>query len=76
MTLIVRHKGRIILMCKGADSIMLPRLKQEPKTQRQIISVQRELLAFAKEGLRTLVVCQKEMDAQSYQKLDNKIYEI
>lgn len=38
--------------------------------------VQRELLNFAKEGLRTLVVCQKEMDQQEYDKLNNKIYEI
>ena len=38
--------------------------------------VQRELLSFAKEGLRTLVVCQKEMDQQEYDKLNNKIYEI
>ena len=27
MTLIVRHQGRVIMMTKGADSIMLPRLK-------------------------------------------------
>lgn len=38
--------------------------------------VQRELLNFAKEGLRTLVVCQKELNQQSYDKLNNKIYEI
>ena len=31
MTLIVKHKGRYILMCKGADSIMLPRLSKENK---------------------------------------------
>ena len=26
MTLVVKHKGRYLLLCKGADSIMLPRL--------------------------------------------------
>ena len=57
MTLIVKHNGRYILMCKGADSIMLPRLSKENKTQKQLMFVQRELLSFAKEGLRTLVVC-------------------
>lgn len=25
MTLIVRHQGKYLLMCKGADSIMIPR---------------------------------------------------
>ena len=63
-------------MCKGADSIMLPRLSKESKNQQQLMFVQRELLNFAKEGLRTLVVCQKEMDQQEYDKLNNKIYEI
>ena len=33
MTLIVKHQNRLILMCKGADSIMLPRLKMESKSQ-------------------------------------------
>lgn len=33
MTLIVKSKGRYILMCKGADSIMLPRLSREYKSQ-------------------------------------------
>ena len=49
-------------MCKGADSIMLPRLSKENKNQQQLMRVKRELLSFAKEGLRTLVVCQKELD--------------
>ena len=38
--------------------------------------VKRELLSFAKEGLRTLVVCQKELDQVSYDKLDKQIYSI
>jgi len=33
-------------------------------------------LNFAREGLRTLVVCQKELHQQDYDKLNNKIYEI
>ena len=41
-----------------------------------MIRVQRELLSFAKEGLRTLVVCQKEIDQASYEKLESKIYDI
>ena len=63
-------------MCKGADSIMLPRLSKENKNQQQLMRVKRELLSFAKEGLRTLVVCQKELDQVSYDKLDKQIYSI
>ena len=32
MTLIVQYKSRYLLMCKGADSIMLPRLKMDNKS--------------------------------------------
>ena len=31
MTLIVKHRGRYLLMCKGADSIMLPRVSKDAK---------------------------------------------
>ena len=36
----------------------------------------RELLTFAKEGLRTLVVCQKDLSQGDYDRLDSKIYDI
>jgi len=35
MTLIVKHNGRYILMCKGADSIMLPRVSRNSKGYEQ-----------------------------------------
>jgi len=38
--------------------------------------VSRELLTFAKEGLRTLVVCQKDLSQSDYDRLDSKIYDI
>ena len=58
MTLVVRYRGRIYLMTKGADSIMLPRIAFTQREQEQGLNVRvsRELLSFAKEGLRTLVV--------------------
>jgi magnesium-transporting ATPase (P-type) len=60
MSLIVRHKqeDKIYLLSKGADSIMIPRIKwssggyeNEERTR-----VEESLLTFAKEGLRTLIV--------------------
>ena len=57
MSLIVKYNDEIILMSKGADSIILPRIKfftLDEVTHR--ISIQKSLLNFAKEGLRTLVV--------------------
>lgn len=37
-----------MLMCKGADNVMLPRLRMDSKSQQFITKVQRELLNFAK----------------------------
>jgi magnesium-transporting ATPase (P-type) len=45
------------LMCKGADSIMLPRCDfNSPEEKEDEVNISYELLNFAKEGLRTLVV--------------------
>ena len=63
-------------MCKGADSIMLPRVGNNIEAQRQSRRIQRELLNFSKEGLRTLVVCQKELDHSAYSALDKRMYYI
>ncbi len=62
MSLIVRRKGfeDFLLMTKGADSIMIPRLVQD---QSSIVVLQRHLEGFANDGLRTLVVAQKRIDA-------------
>ena len=76
MTLIVKHEGSLLMLVKGADSIMLKRVLKDNHHQQQSIKVQRELLNFAKEGLRTLVVCQKEMSQNDYSELDRRIYEI
>ena len=58
MTLIVKYKGQHYLMCKGADSIILPRVDfgDDSEAQAFKLSIARNLLDFAKEGLRTLVV--------------------
>ena len=76
MTLIVKYNGKYLLMCKGADSIMLKRVSKEKTSQQLLIKIQRELLNFAKEGLRTLVVCQKEISQASYEDLERRIYDI
>ena len=57
MSKIIQHEGQIILMCKGADSIILPRCEffsEESKAEE--VDIAFELTNFAKEGLRTLVV--------------------
>lgn len=57
--------GRIMLFCKGADSVIYARLKRgEQKEMRQATAEHLEL--FAREGLRTLCIAQKEISESEY----------
>lgn len=77
MTLIVRYQEKYLLMCKGADSIMIPRCNfKSEKKQLQLSKLNQDLLSFAKEGLRTLVVAQKEIKEEEYKKLSEDIFAI
>jgi magnesium-transporting ATPase (P-type) len=62
MSLVVRdpYTKKLLLMTKGADSIMMPLLlTPRPETQSH-------LDAFAREGLRTLVMCQRYVDEDEF----------
>ncbi|CAG9326924.1 ATP8A1_3 [Blepharisma stoltei] len=63
MTVIVKNPdGKIKLLCKGADSVILPRLNQSdliPKTWNH-------LEKYANEGLRTLVIASRELSESEY----------
>lgn len=69
MTLIVRYEGKIIMLTKGADSIMLPRINFRGAESKRM-QIMRDLLFFAKEGLRTLVVAQKILSQKDYDRFD------
>ena len=64
MSLIVKRRDNedFLIMCKGADSVMIPRLIQD---QNVISVIQRQLEGFANDGLRTLIVAQKKLDPQT-----------
>ncbi|KAL2885752.1 phospholipid-translocating P-type ATPase [Ceratocystis lukuohia] len=66
MSSIVRMpNGRIILICKGADSVIYGRLKKgEQQELRQITAEHLEM--FAREGLRTLCIAQRELTESEY----------
>lgn len=67
MSAIVRMpNNRIVLFCKGADSIIYSRLKKgEQPELRQTTAEHLEM--FAREGLRTLCIAQKVLDEEEYQ---------
>lgn len=66
MSSIVRMPdGKIILFCKGADSVIYARLKKgEQKELRKETADHLEL--FAREGLRTLCIAQRELTEDQY----------
>ena len=63
MSVIVRMPdGRFKILCKGADTILLPRLRKSPLIE----TTYKHLEDFATEGLRTLVLAQRELAADEY----------
>lgn len=56
--MLVKNQQKYYLMTKGADSIMMPRIKVDVMTQKKI---EEDLYRFACDGLRTLVMGKKEM---------------
>ena len=64
MSVIVRTpEGTIIVMCKGADSIILPLLHKDSKNVETTIKM---LEKFSKDGLRTLLIAEKEITDEQY----------
>lgn len=71
MSVIVRSpEGKIMLYCKGADSVMLERMAKGE----DISSTEEILRCFGKKGLRTLVCAEVELDEKIYQKWNNEWY--
>lgn len=66
--------GKIKLFCKGADSVIYSRLKQgeQPELRR---TTAEHLEVFAREGLRTLCIAEKEVGRAEYKRW-NQEYEI
>ena len=65
MTIVVRTpEDKILVICKGADSIIEKRLRPGEQHLKQ---TQSYLDAYAKEGLRTLLIASKEISDHDYQ---------
>ncbi|RKF60373.1 Phospholipid-transporting ATPase DNF1 [Erysiphe neolycopersici] len=74
MSAIIRmSNNKIVLFCKGADSVIYSRLK--PGQQAELRNTTAEHLEmFAREGLRTLCIAQKQLSEEEYRQW-NKEYE-
>ncbi|GER31913.1 ATPase E1-E2 type family protein / haloaciddehalogenase-like hydrolase family protein [Striga asiatica] len=74
MSVIVRdEEGRLLLLCKGADSVMFERLA---KNGRQFEQETREHVnEYADAGLRTLILAYRELREDEYEVFDKKFLE-
>jgi len=68
MSVIVKDpQGRLILMCKGADSVILERLSQASREGEVLSKTQEYVDLYAEEGLRTLFLAEKIIDEAIYE---------
>ena len=78
MTSILRApNGEIIVMCKGADSILLPLLKPQIdlQSQRLVQKTIEHMDGYARIGLRTLLIVEKRLTEHEYQQWNIKYQE-
>lgn len=67
MTVVVKDSdNRIKVMCKGADSIIQKRLKDNEYNQELLKCTEQYLEEYAKQGLRTLLLAEKEISEIEY----------
>ena len=67
MSAIIRMPdGRIVLFCKGADSVIYSRLQKGEQAELRKTTAE-HLEMFAREGLRTLCIAHKELNEEEYQ---------
>ncbi|KAG4403343.1 hypothetical protein GLYMA_01G092900v4 [Glycine max] len=72
MSVIVKdEKGRIFLLCKGADSVMFERLAKDGREFEE--KTLEHVHEYADAGLRTLILAYRELDENQYKEFDNEI---
>ena len=59
--------GRYLLLCKGADNVIIDRSLQDPEHAKASEELKKTLHRFATEGLRTLVIAYREISEEEYQ---------
>ncbi|KAK7309974.1 hypothetical protein RJT34_07141 [Clitoria ternatea] len=72
MSVIVKdEKGRILLLCKGADNVMFERLAKDGREFEE--KTLEHVSGYADAGLRTLILAYRELDEEQYKEFDTKI---
>ncbi|KAM7276270.1 hypothetical protein ACFE04_018136 [Oxalis oulophora] len=72
MSVIVKdEEGKILILCKGADSVMFERLAAENGSKLEI-KTKEHVNEYADAGLRTLIIAYRELDEAKYKEFDQK----
>lgn len=67
MTVIVKApNGEIRVLCKGADSVLTPLLADNWDNQETRAQTMEHLYDYAKDGLRTLMICERTISQSFY----------
>jgi len=67
MSVVLRDpQGRILLMCKGADTVITERLSEQSRSGEILFKTDTEVDKFAEEGLRTLYLAEKYIEEDFY----------
>ncbi|WVZ13606.1 hypothetical protein V8G54_011172 [Vigna mungo] len=75
MSVIVRNEeNQILLLCKGADSVMFERLSQHGRQFE--VETRDHIKRYAEAGLRTLVVTYRELDEEEYKLWDKEFSKV
>ncbi|KAL4324877.1 hypothetical protein GQ457_11G027910 [Hibiscus cannabinus] len=74
MSVILRNEeGKLLLLCKGADSVMFERLAKNG--QEFVEKTKEHIEEYADAGLRTLVLAYREIDEEEYVEFNEKFTE-
>ncbi|KAL8531580.1 hypothetical protein ACS0TY_008253 [Phlomoides rotata] len=72
MSVIVRNEeGKLLLLCKGADSVMFERLSDNGKKYEE--ETREHVNEYADAGLRTLILAYRELSEEEYAAFNEKI---
>ncbi|CAI7850190.1 unnamed protein product, partial [Closterium sp. NIES-53] len=67
MSVVVRTpEGRLLLLCKGADSVIMDRLGASEHAQKYRPITERHMTMYAEAGLRTLAIAWREVGEEEY----------
>ncbi|KAJ4973352.1 hypothetical protein NE237_006526 [Protea cynaroides] len=74
MSVVVRNEeGQLLLLCKGADSVMFERLSK--KGREFELQTQEHMNEYADAGLRTLVLAYRELSEEEYKEFNEELTE-